>query len=375
MSDMHALIFAYGSNPAIREITTQRAIGSIPYGGRYRIIDFILSNLVNAGITDIGVIMRENYQSMLDHLGSGKDWDLNRKRGGLKLLPPFALTNGAGRNDGYRGHMEALSSVYSYVHKIREKYTVLADEDIVANIDLDEVLEKHIQSGASITAVSVKGNAKSAYDPELNTYFKLNADGFVSDVVVNPKEEGDVMALGLYILETELLWRLINHCQAHKLFSFNEDVLQKMCGSLKIYAYLVEGYAVKIQSIAAFFRENMRLLEQEVRKDLFPQDRLVKTKVRDDTSTYYSPESRVKNSLIADGCYIEGELENCIVFRGVRVEKDTKISNSILMQDTVVSAGAVLNYAITDKEVFINKDRKLMGHETYPITIAKGSVV
>lgn len=372
MKEMHGLIFAYRGNMSMRELSAHRAVGSIPFGARYRIIDFMLSNMVNAGITDVGVIMRESYQSLLDHLGAGKDWDISRKRGGLRLLPPFGLTRDNPITESYRGKMDALARIYTYVHRISQKYVVLAEEDVLANIDLESVMSHHIATEADITAVCA---AESDAPPMGNTYLHLGEDGTVTDVIIKPQKADGMLSLGIYILEKQLLMRLINYCSTHNLYSFEEDVLQKMLTSLNIQGYEFKGYSAKIQTTESYYRESMRLLDSSVRHDLFPQDRGIKTKVRDDPPSYYAPESKVVNSLIADGCFIEGKVTNCVVFRGVRIEKDAEVSNSILMQDSIVSAGAVLNYAITDKNVFINRGRRLMGHDTYAITIAKGAVV
>ncbi len=371
MNDMHGIIFAYSTSVRLKELTEHRAISSMPFGGRYRLIDFMLSNMVNADITDVGIIMQENYQSMLDHVGSGKDWDLSRKRGGLRLLPPFGYA-GARREGFYRGEMEALAGVASYLSHIRQEYVVLADGDLVANLPLEEILGVHIRSGADITAVC---SARPIEQPENATYLVPGRRNRVVDVLIGRAEEDAFEALGVYILERKLLDSFISHCVSHNVYDFKRDILQKMKDKLDITAYVFDGYAARLQSASAYFKHNMELLLPEVRSQLFLRERPIRTKVRDEASTYYGPNAHVTNSLIADGCYIEGEVENSVIFRGVRIDPGVKVQNSILMQDTRVCAGAVLNYAISDKEVLINRGRMLMGHETYPIAIAKGSIV
>ncbi len=373
MNDMHGIIFAYSSDQRMKELTEHRTVSSIPFGARYRVIDFVLSSMVNAGISDIGVIMHENYQSLLDHLGPGKDWDLDRKRGGLRILPPFGLTTTGGRNTSYRGRMEALGSVLSYIKQsVRQKYIVMADGDIIANIDLEAVLEKHLTSGADITAVYSKNLGE---DPAESTYFKFDGDGMVCDVVTSPDEPQGNSSLGVYLISKSLLLELIADCVSHSLFSFDRDVLQKRHGELKIAGYEQTGFAVRMQSTVSYFRQSMKLLEKGVRSDLFIPERPIKTKVRDEASTYYAPGSKAVNCIAADGCYIDGEIKNCVLFRGVRIGKGAKVSNSILMQDTVVEDGVTLDYVVTDKDVVIKEGRTLVGYESYPITISKGSIV
>ncbi len=371
MNEMHGIIFAYSSRVRLRELTEHRTAASIPFGGRYRVIDFMLSSLVNAGVNDVGVIMHESYQSLLDHLGSGKDWDLSRKRGGLRILPPFGYA-GARKDTFFRGRMEALFGVTSYISRIRQQYVVLADGDLVANIPIDRVYEEHLRSGADITCVCCEQGLNADSNSAFVSYDKT---GRVTEVLMGERRERTAECVGVYILSKTLLESLTAHCAAHNLYSFLRDVLQHMVDRLNIRVSLFDGYCCKLGSIAGYFRHSMDLLNKDVRAELFNRERPIKTKVRDEAPTYYGPGGTIKNSLVADGCYIEGTVENCILFRGVRVERGATVQNSILMQDTCVNSDALLNFAIADKEVAINRGRMLMGHETYPIAISKGSTV
>ena len=371
MNRLHGIIFAYRSNPALRELTQHRNTCSIPYGGRYRIIDFMLSNLVNAGLTDIGLIVHANYQSLLDHVGSGKDWDLSRKHGGLRILPPFGYAH-KGREGAYRGRMDALAGVRSYLEKIRQDTVVLAGGDIAVNLPIRDIYASHMESGADITAVCTsipKG------DPKESTYFTCGADGFVTDIACRPPVPQGYESLEVYVMSKSLLLSLVDHCEAHNIPSFSRGVLLPTLGQLKIHAYQFDGYAARLQSVAGYFARSMELLDAGVRQELFVPERPVKTKDQSNPSTYYGPASSSINSLVADGCIIEGEVENSILFRGVTVEKGAKISNCVLMQGTCIQAGATLKYAITDKNVRVSPGRMLMGHTTYPLAIAKNEIV
>ena len=373
MNDMHGLIFAYASGGEhLKELTEHRAVSSLPFGGRYRVIDFMLSNMVGAGITDVGIIMRENYHSLIDHLGSGKDWDLSRKRGGLRLLPPFVYA-GKGPYEGmFLGNMAALFDITSYLSHIRQEYVVLAEGSLVASLPLEDALRRHIETGADITALCTPRRLGAV---EYACFLQLDSVGAVTDVARGKEIMGAAEALGVYILSKRLLETLVAHCAAHNLYDFERDVLQSMLGTLKVFGYVFDGFAARMTSVSSYFEHNMKMLRADVRASLFLKDRPVKTKVRDDASTYYAPGAKVKNCVVADGCYIEGDVENSIIFRGVRIESGVRVHNSILMQDTRVSAGAILGYAITDKEVFIGPGRMLMGHANYPIAIAKGTVI
>lgn len=370
MMDAHGIIFAQNSSEKLKELTRHRTVSSLPFGGRYRIVDFMLSSLVNAGVPDVGVIVQDHYQSLLDHLGSGRDWDLSRKRGGLRLLPPFGYGGASGRCV-VRGKIESLAGAANYLGRIRQRYVILADGDIIANLPLEEALAFHAESGCGITAVCTKHDVG---EPSEAVTMLLDGKGRAIGITRGTNAAG-CHALGVYILEKELLLWLITHCVTHGLDDFERDVLQKQPGGFCVAGWVFDGYAAKAYSCESYFRHSMELLQKEVRGELFNRSRPVMTKVRDETSSYYGPDSKADNCLVADGCYIEGEVRNSILFRGVRVEKGARISDSILMQGTTVCSGASLCYTVSDKDVTVNRERMLMGHALYPIVIEKGSVI
>jgi glucose-1-phosphate adenylyltransferase len=372
VNELHGIIFAYHCNPLLRELTQHRTTSSIPYGGRYRLIDFMLSNMVNAGISDVGLIVHANYQSLLDHVGSGKDWDLSRKHGGLRILPPFSYARKRREGGTYRGRMDALVGVFTYLERIRQDYVVLASGNMAANLPLNDIFEQHLATGADITAVC---SARPHSDPRLANYFIMDPDGTVSDVVVRPSTPCGWESMEVYILSKQRLMDLTEHCAAHNAPSFSQDVLLSMVHRLKIVPYLFNGYVAAPSTVADYFARSMELLDPAVRAELFDPARPIKTKDRSDPSTYYGPNSRSNHSLISDGCIIEGEVENSILFRGVRVDKGARISGCILMQSTHICENAVLSHAITDKNVQVNSGRMLMGHKTYPLAIAKDAIV
>lgn len=371
MNNLHGILLAYRSDPALRELTEHRNTCSVPYGGRYRIIDFMLSSLVNAGVTDVGLIVHSSYQSLLDHVGTGKDWELSRKHGGLRILPPFSYTSNPTGAES-RGRMDALAGVRSYLQKIRQDYVVVGWGDIVANLPIDAAFDQHLSTGADITAICT---SKPTGDPVCCTYFETGEDGVVSEVSVHPQTAAGCESLECYILSKKLLLALVDHADAHSIHSFSEGVLLAMSGRLKIVPYLYDGYVARFHSVAAYFARNMDLLDPAVRADLFDPDRPIHTKDHPVPSTYYGPTARNHNSLVADGCIIDGEVDHCILFRGVRVEKGARVSNCVLMQGTVVREGTTLSHVVTDKNVAINAGRMLMGHASYPLAISKNAVV
>ena len=372
MKGLHGIIFSYEKHTNLRELTANRMPASVPFAGRYRIIDFILSSMVNAGITDVGVIVHESYQSLLDHLGSGKDWDLSRKHGGLRILPPFSYAE-HGHGGEYRGNMEALAGVSGYLNNIRQDYVIMGWGDVAINLPVSDVLEQHISSGADITVVCTPTPSGS---PRFSEYVEISGEGRITDLSVHPSAAGKALeSLEVYILSKQLLLDMVDYCAAHNIHNFSRGVLLPRLSTLKVLPYLHRGYVARFQSVADYFQHSMDLLDPAVRADLFDPDRPIRTKDQSNPSTYYGPGAVSVCSLVADGCFIEGEVENSILSRGVIVEAGAKVSNSVLMQGTIIRAGASLSYTITDKNVQVNQDRMLMGHSTYPLAISKDSIV
>ena len=366
MNGLHGIIFSLEKLSGLRELTDRRMPASVPFAGRYRIIDFILSSMVNAGIADVGVVLQGNYQSLLDHLGSGKDWDLSRKHGGLKLLPPFSQKE-------IRGRVEALAGVRTYLEGIRQSHVVLADSDLIINIPLDDVYQSHLASGADVTAVCTSNTSDS---PEDATFFKLDASGRVTGTYTALRNaEGCYRALEIYIVSKQLLLELVDECMSRDFFSLRGAILQAKTDTLHIHSYVWDGYAAQIRTVKEYYDRSMELMNSSIRREVFHPQRPVHTKERNDASTYIDPDGSCINSIIADGCTIEGSVENSILFRGVSVARGAQIKNCILMQDVVISRDAVLHHVVADKNTEILESRTLIGSDVYPMVIAKGSKV
>jgi len=371
MNDLHGILFAYRSNANLGELTRPRNTCSLPFGGRYRLIDFMLSNYVNAGISDVGIIVHQSYQSLLDHLGSGKDWDLSRKHGGLRILPPFSYAQ-QGHGE-YRGNMDALAGVSDYLSNIRQDYVIMGWGDVAVNLPVADVFSQHLSTGADITVVCTP-TLRGA--PRFSEYVEVSEENRITDLSVHPTAADKALeSLELYIMSKQLLMDMVDYCAAHDISNFSRGVLQPRLKALKLMPYIHQGYAGRFQSVGDYYQRSMDLLDPAVRADLFSPLRPIRTKDQSNPSTYYGPDSACACSLVADGCHIEGEVEHSILSRGVVVEKGAKVSNSVLMQGTVVKAGASLAYVIADKNVTVNEGRMLMGHNTYPLAIAKDSVV
>ena len=369
MNGLHGIIFSYEKRNNLRELGEIRSAASIPFGGRYRVVDFALSNLVNAGVTDVGVVLNGRYQSMLDHLGTGKVWDLSRKRGGLRVLPPFNYQKDWGVMP-FRGKIEALAGVRTYLDTIRQDYVALMDGDLVVNLPLADIFEEHVKSGADVTVVC--GN--DSFATEDGTYFEKNSEGRITEVLYNLHTPRGYRGLEVYILSTQLLKDLVDECAAKDQFSWRKE-LQTRKDSLYLRSYIWSGFAAQIRSVQEYYDRSMQLLNPAIRAELFCPARPIRAKGADKSSTYLGPEGKCVNSLVAEGCRIEGTVENSILFPGVVVEAGAVVRNCVLFKETVVRRDAQLSYIIAAKDVEVLANRTLMGHATYPIVLAKGSKV
>ncbi len=370
IKDTLGIIFAHEKVDAMRELTENRTVASVPFGGRYRMIDFVLSSMVNSGIKNVGVLTKSDYYSLMTHLGTGKEWDLNRKRGGLAILPPSI--NGSDIFSEKNGKISVLMGIIDYIRNSDCKYVLLADANVIANIDYTELLEAHIEKHAYMTAL-YKANVYDSSKFKNNAFIDIDKDGRITDIAINQDIQlHSKMLLGTYIIERSLLEFLVCQCIAHNKFDFERDIIQGMFESLDIYAYEYTGYAEKIDNVETYFNVNLGLLDTKTRKNLFEEGGEILTHVRDEVPTMFGTESCVKNSIIADGCVIEGTVENCVLSRNVRIAKGAIIKNCVLMQGTEVGENANLEYCITDNLVTITEGVSLRGAEAYPTVLPKG---
>ena len=365
------IIYASTYDQSLPELTNMRTMGSVPFGGRYRLIDFPLSNMVNSGISKVGVITKSNYRSLMDHLGTGKPWDLSRKREGMFILPPF---NSAEDSGGlFANRIDALVGCASFISSSTNEYVLLCDCNTICNIDINLLFDAHEQSGADITAAYCHGTV-----PALNNTmtFDLDSDGRIKEIAISSVggEEGDY-SLNVFLLKKSLLERLISQAASMHYTDFERDLIQANVGVLKICGYKTEGFVVTLDSLKSFYDANMALLDLNNRSELFCRERPVYTKVRDEVPAIYGLGAAVKNSLVADGCKIEGTVENSILFRGVTIGKDAVVKNSIIMQGCYIGNGADLDYCICDKGVLVADNRRLAGYASYPLYLPRDTRV
>ncbi len=371
------LIFSNIHDSVIPELTGVRTMASVPFGCRYRLIDFPLSNMVNSGITKIGIITHNNYQSLLDHLVTGKDWDLGRRSGGIKLLPPFITAYDGGSGSRlYTTRFEALMGVMNFISKCNEEYLVLSDCDGICNIDLSRVIDEHEKNNADITVVT---RMLKSDEEKLDglTAIAAGDNNKVTDISAYVEGmTGTEVSTNIIVVGRAFLLGALRDAQAHGYKHFFRDIVARRLGSIKVYRYLYEDTYIQISSLESYFTNSLGLLDPEVRNGLFGDGKMpIYTKLRNSAPTRYAEGAKVVNSYVADGCIIEGTVENSIIFRGVKVGKGTVVKNCVLLQDTFTGSNVSLNCVITDKNAVICDGRVLSGHTTMPFFVPKGVIV
>ena len=363
------IIFSNAYDECLSELTGMRTMGSVPFACRYRLIDFALSNMVNSGVEKVGVLTKSNYRSLMDHLGTGKPWDLSRKTEGMFILPPFSVAGGGSNSD----KMASLKGVMGFISRSNEEYVLFSDCNTVLNLSVEELMDFHTDNGSDITIVYRHGEIPALGDTMV---MDMDGSGKVSKISLSPSCGGEAdFSLNIILMKKSLLERLMNEAISLNYTNFELDLIQRNVGKLNIFGFKAEGYAAVIDSMQSYFKANMELLKPESCLELFDKERPVYTKVKDDMPAIYGLGSSVKNSLVADGCIIDGEVENSILFRGVRVEKGAVVKNSILMQGTFVAQDASLNCVVADKSVAVTPGKALSGAENYPIYIGKEIVI
>ncbi len=369
------IIFSGNKEGNLGELMRLRSLAAVPVGGRYRIVDFMLSNMVNSGIINVGITTGYKHRSLSDHVGSGKSWDLARKENGLFILPPPENSEVSARiPEG----IDILNSAMSYLTRSKQDYVLLTECNTICNINFEEVMDFHFEKDADITLVYTKVDELTP--KELGKYILLDVekDGKVSDIQVHPKKQNSNDAyMHMMFIKKDLLIDLIGNNLAHDKHDIAKDILLANVEEMNIYAYEYSGYKKTIDSIKSFFEFNLEMLNPKIRHELFGigSDRAIRTKVKDSVPTKYGPDAEVKNSVVADGCTIEGTVENCIIFRGVTIGRGSIVKDSIIMQNSRIMDNCHVENAIFDKEVILCNGKTLIGQQTYPLVIGKRTIV
>jgi glucose-1-phosphate adenylyltransferase len=373
MKNTMGIILTGGRNPRLKELSEMRSSSAIPVGGKYRAIDFVLSNMVNSRIKNVGVLTQYSFRSLMDHLGSGKEWDLDRRTDGLFVFPPTISGDDTG---WYRGTADAMYHNITFLKRSNEEYVIIAQGNCVYKMLYDDMLEYHINKNADITICC---REMDDLPPDVLTHLgilEVDSEGRVTDLQekpLNPRVKTGSM--GIYILKRKLLISLLEDCAAHGNYEFVKDVLIKNVGVLNIYGFKYDGYWRNISTTQMYFRLNMEMLNPDTANELFTENGKVYTKVKDEAPAKYNEEADVKNSIIADGCIIEGTVENSVLFRGVTVKKGAVVKDCIIMQGSIIEEDASVYYAVLDKNVVLTNGKYLKGELDWPMIIGKNARV
>lgn len=366
------IVFSNLNNNTLSRLTRERTVAAIPFACRYRLIDFCLSNLVNANISKIHVIANYNYRSLVEHIGSGKDWDLARRKDGVNIVSPFQTATSASAKV-FATHMEALKSIKQYINEAKEEYVVMMDSDCVLNIDIADVIKVHEQTDANITVVTK--HETPDYTSKHPRMFMSSIGGRVTDIAMSnaATDNNPELALNIFVMKTAYLRSLIDEAEAYGFNSFTEMLLKKHKHS-NYRTYCYSGYAASVSSFLDYYKYSLKLAtDAEARESLLDKkERPIFTRVHNSAPVVYTSTARVENSLIADDCVIEGTVINSVISRGVHIGKGAVVKNSILFQQTDVEKNAELNCIVTDKRVKITEGVKLSGNENMPFFVQKG---
>ena len=370
---MLGIIFAeiYGSEE-LNALTYDRNMAAIPFGGRYRLVDFTLSNMVNSGVNNIGVLVKQYYRSLMDHLATGQEWDLNRKNGGLHILPPYANESSSqtsvGKLDELRGALDLLRDS-------TEPYVLLADANVVSSMDFRPILDAHIASGSDMTAITYTADGKSVTP---YTYVFVPKDGNAAALALNDvPRSSDEIGIGAYIISREMLIEIVTEFTAFGAYHFERDFMQRQLnkGKLSINLYSVDCPVLFTRSLIEYLQNSLALTDEAVSTAIFRPNWPIYTRVNDEVPTYYGVGCDISACIIADGCVIEGQAEHSVLARGVRVGKGARISNCVIMQGVTIAENAVLENVIVDKWAVISSGSELKGLSTAPVIIRKGASV
>lgn len=370
MNNVMAIINNNPQGISLKELTGHRSLASVPIASRYRLIDFPLSNLVNSGVRNVGILLENRFRSLLDHIGPGKAWGLDTKKDGLFLLPPSHI-NKTGHI--YKGDIENFESHLDYLHRSSQEYVIITYPFIMTNIDYRPVVEQHINSGADITVIYK--DIETLYKDSQYTTLTLDGDRVI-DMKINPDTRKETkISLKRYIMKKDILIDIIDACVSKGQWDFEKNGISTRLSQYDVRGYEIHNYIAIISSLNEYYRRNMELLKPEIFNDFFNHGGPIFTKPKDEAATKYTSQAKIHNIIAANGCFIDGEVEKSVLFRGVKISKNASIKNSIIMQKSVIGEGAELENVILDKNVKITPGKKLKGDPSFPLIIDKNSTI
>lgn len=352
-------------------LTKARSAPMLPFGCRYRLIDFALSNMTNYGIRTVGVYPEVKIRSYMDHLGMGAPWNLNRRFQGLFLFPPTVSQDKINKF----GELVEFYSTLDFYENVREDYIYYTQAEVLMKLNIDDLYKQCLESDCDVMFIyaPIKDESLSFLDKK---QVILDENGNLKNISYYFGSSPEFnLYLGSFLIKKEVFYSLIRRGLELGEVSTMEDIILHYCDRLNIGVYCYDGVFELIDSAKRLYDANMRLLDEEYFDQIFNHGGKIYTKTKDEPATYYSPESKVKDSLFANGCMISGEVENSIIFRGVTIEPGAIVRNSIVMQKTTIKKDAVVINSILDKNVFVGVGQRLIGNQAQPYVIDKNRVV
>jgi glucose-1-phosphate adenylyltransferase len=359
-----------GSNNQLKELLQHRSISTIPFGGRYRLIDFVLSNMVHSGVRDIGVIGSHKYSSLIDHLGTGQEWSLNRKSQDLSILTGGSLTR---IGDLLKINLQDIALNKNYIIDKKQEHVLICAPNIVSNFSLDQLIEKHEKTNADVTLMFKKSNCGTCIEKH-DLFINIDRDHRVTKIASQDTDIPGWLFVDILIIKKDLLIEILDRATVSGEWDLM-DILADNTNKLTINAFPHIGYLRKICSLTDYFNSSMELLELENIESLFLGKRPVYTKSKDNHPTKYTETAMVNNAFIASGSIIEGKIQHSIIFRESKIGEGTTIKNSVIMQKGDIGKNVYLDYVIFDKDVSISDGTVLIGKSDKPIILKKGTVI
>ncbi|MBU3213889.1 glucose-1-phosphate adenylyltransferase [Clostridium estertheticum] len=367
--EMIAMILAGGQGSRLKQLTKMTAKPAVPFGGKYRIIDFSLSNCSNSDIDTVGVLTQYQPLALNSHIGIGAPWDLDRRNGGVSLLPPYQSEDGG---NWYKGTADAIFQNTNYIDSFDPEYVLILSGDHIYKMDYSKMLEYHKEKGADVTIAVIEVPKE-----ECSRFGIMNTleDGSIFEFEEKPKEpKSNLASMGVYIFNWSALKQLLRDDNRDEISSndFGKNIIPKMLNNeQKLFAYHFKGYWRDVGTIESLWSANMDLLSDDNKLDIHDDKWKIYTVNPMLPPQYIGPDAIINNALLNEGCTVLGEVSNCVLFQGVHVGKGSKISNSVIMPNTKIGNNVVIDKAIIGSDVIIRRN-SYIGNGRDIIVIEKG---